>query len=116
MEKKTHNLDASAKRLGRLASEIAVLLQGKHRPDYTHERPGTEKVVVMNASKMDFSGKKYDQKIYYKHTGYMGHLKEKTLKQAMEKSPEWVLRRAVFNMLPKNSLRRKMMANLSVTN
>jgi large subunit ribosomal protein L13 len=98
-------IDATNERVGRLASRIAVALQGKGAATYEPNRAGTLRVVVRNASKMEVTGNKGTQKIYYRHTGYMGHLRKRTFKEAFNVSPEAVLKKAVFNMLPKNRLR-----------
>jgi len=98
-------IDATNKRLGRLASEIAVILQGKKNPNYNPRLPGDDKVVVKNVDKFTVTGKKEKQKVYFRHTGYMGHLKEETMRQVIEKKGKAeVLRRAVMRMLPKNKL------------
>ncbi len=98
-------IDATNEKVGRLASRIAVALQGKGAASYEPNRAGTVRVVVHNASKMVITGNKSKQKIYYRHTGYMGHLRERTFEEFFATSPGSVLRRAVFNMLPKNRLR-----------
>lgn len=107
-------IDAKNKKLGRLSSEIAIILQGKKNPDYEPRLSGNDTVRIRNVSKIVVTGKKLDQKKYYKHSGPLGHLKEKKLSDAMEKSPEWVLRHAVNLMLPKNRLRAKRMRRLIV--
>jgi len=113
MERKTHTIDAENKILGRLASEIAVLLRGKHKPDFAPHKDAGDFVVVKNADKIRISGKKMDQKKYRHYSGYPGGLKEKPLKELFEKKPDEVLRRAVMGMLPKNRLRAKMIKRLS---
>ena len=107
-------IDATNQKLGRLASEIAVILQGKKNPDYEPRLPGNIKVMVKNASKIQVTGRKSEDKVYYHHTGYMGHLKTKKYEEVFEKSPETVLRKAVFNMLPKNRLRQKRLNHLVI--
>ncbi len=107
-------VDATGKTLGRLATEIAKVLMGKHKPTYTPHVDGGDFVVVINAEKVFVTGKKLTDKIYYKHTGYMGHLKETTLKEMLEKKPEEVIRLAVRGMLPKNKLRDRRMKRLKV--
>lgn len=109
-----YTIDATNKRLGRLASEIAVILQGKKHPSYNPRNPGTDQVVVRNAAKISVSGAKFNQKVYHRHTGYMGHLRQMTLKEMMEKYPERALQWAVYNMLPKNFLRQKRMNRLKI--
>lgn len=107
-------VDATGKTLGRLASEIAKILMGKHKPTYTPHVDGGDFVVVINAEKIHATGKKLNQKIYYKHTGYPGGLKETTLKEMLQKKPEEVIRLAVRGMLPKNKLRDRRMKRLKV--
>ncbi len=107
-------VDATGKTLGRLASEIAKILMGKNKPTYTPHVDGGDFVVVINAEKIFVTGKKLNQKIYYRHTGYFGHLKETTLKEMLEKKPEEVIRLAVKGMLPKNRLRDRRLKRLKV--
>ena len=107
-------VDATGKTLGRLASEIAKILMGKHKPTYTPHVDNGDFVVVVNAEKIFVTGKKLDKKIYYKHTGYMGHLKETTLKEMLQKKPEEVIKLAVRGMLPKNKLRKRRMKRLKI--
>ena len=107
-------IDATNQKLGRLASEIAVILQGKKSAGYDPRLSGMSKVVIKNAAKIQVTGRKAEEKIYYHHTGYMGHLKERRYKQVFGKSPEVVLRKAVFNMLPKNRLRQKRLNRLVI--
>ena len=109
-----YTIDAKNKILGRLASEIAQILQGKRRPNYDPSKPGNDRVVIKNAAKIKITGNKADQKVYHYHTGYMGHLRTKGFKEMMEKHPERVLEWAVFNMLPKNYLRQKRMNRLVI--
>ncbi len=110
---KTHQIDASGKILGRLASEIAVLLRGKHKVDFSYHLNQGDRVVVSNVEKMKVTGRKLKQKIYYRHSGYPGGLKERTLEEMMKKDPAEVLRLAVYRMLPKNKLRDKMIKRLT---
>jgi len=107
-----HTIDAKGKVLGRVASEIALILQGKKSASYERNRVSDDKVFVKNADGLVVTGAKATQKIYYKHTGYVGHLKELTFEQKMAKDPKSVLRAAVRNMLPKNFLNQKRMKNL----
>ena len=107
-------VDATGKTLGRLASEIAKILIGKHKPNYTPHVDNGDFVIVVNAEKIHVTGKKLEKKIYYKHTGYMGHLKETTLKEMLQKKPEEVIRLAVRGMLPKNRLGRQQITKLKV--
>lgn len=117
IERLTTEIDASGKPMGRLASEVANRLIGKHRVDYAPNLDIGDVVKVSNASKMTLSGKnKMIQKKYYSHSGYAGGLKEVTLKRVWEKDPSEVLRRSVSRMLPKNRLRNERMKRLTVTN
>lgn len=114
MERKTHTIDAANKVLGRLATEIAVLLRGKNKPDFAPNKDMGDFVTVRNFSKIRITGKKFEQKIYYRHTGYLGGLKEVSLKKLFKKDPAEVLKKAVFGMLPKNKLRAKQIKRLRI--
>ena len=114
VEKKWYVVDASGKVLGRLANKIAVVLMGKHKPTYTPHVDTGDYVIVVNADKVVLTGKKLDQKKYYRHSGYPGGLKELTARQMFEKHPEKVIYLAVKRMLPKNKLGRKMLKKLKV--
>jgi large subunit ribosomal protein L13 len=107
-------VDATGKTLGRLASEIAKILIGKHKPTYTPHVDGGDFVVVINAEKIHVTGKKLNQKVYYRHTLYPGGLKETTLRKMLQEKPEEVIRLAVRGMLPKNKLRDRRMKRLKV--
>jgi len=107
-------VDATGKTLGRLASEIAKILIGKHKPTYTPHVDGGDFVVVVNAEKIHATGKKLDKKIYYRHTLYPGGLKETTLRKMLQEKPEEVIRLAVRGMLPKNKLRDRRIKRLKV--
>ncbi len=107
-------IDVKNKKFGRVASEIAIILQGKKTPYYDPRLAGEGKVIVKNINKIMFSGDKLNQKKYYRHTGYIGHLKQKTLKEAFQKSPDKALRSAVLKMLPKNLLIKKRIKRLIV--
>ncbi|MBI2013886.1 MAG: 50S ribosomal protein L13 [Candidatus Colwellbacteria bacterium] len=111
-----HIIDAKNETLGRLASKIAVLLQGKEKPTYDPKDAGDVKVIVKNIKLIKVSGRKAkgDGKVYYRHTGYMGHIKEETYEELFKRQPAEVLRRAVYNMLPKNRLRQKRMNMLKI--
>lgn len=109
-----YKIDAKNKKLGRLASEIAVILQGKKSAYYNPRLSGGDSVVVENVREMAFSGNKLEKKKIYRHTGYMGHLKFKTLKESFAKNPSLVLRQAVARMLPKNFLRDKRLLRLII--
>jgi large subunit ribosomal protein L13 len=95
-----------------LASKIAILLRGKHKPNFVSHKDMGDFVVVKNVEKIKFSGKKKEQKKYYHHSGYLGGLKEKPLKTLFEENPEKVLEKAVYGMLPKNKLRAKQIKRL----
>jgi large subunit ribosomal protein L13 len=109
-----HVKDAQGQTLGRLASEIAVLLQGKHRPIWVSHMNTGDYVVVINAEKVRTTGKKLQQKKYYRHSGYHGGLKERTLAQMLDKTPTRVIRQAVKGMLPKNTVGRRMLSRLKL--
>ncbi|MGR3219453.1 MAG: 50S ribosomal protein L13 [Candidatus Anammoxibacter sp.] len=107
-------IDANNLVLGRMAVKIAVILMGKHKPEYTPHVDTGDFVIVVNADKIILTGKKMKEKIYYSHTGYMGGLKERPFVWMMEKSPERVVRLAVSRMIPKNKLGRKMIKKLKI--
>ncbi|MCJ7855278.1 50S ribosomal protein L13 [Lachnospiraceae bacterium NSJ-143] len=114
VERKWYVVDAEGKNLGRLASEIAKVLRGKNKPIYTSFVDTGDYVIVVNADKIAVTGKKLDQKKYYHHTGYIGGLKEITLKRLLETKPEEVIKHAVKGMLPKNTLGKNMIKKLHV--
>jgi large subunit ribosomal protein L13 len=114
IERKWWLIDAEGKVLGRLATEISILLQGKRNPGFVKYMDSGDFVVVINADKVVVTGKKLEQKKYYSHSGYPGGIKEKTLKELLEKNPEDVLRKAVRGMVPKNKLGRAMFKKLKV--
>jgi large subunit ribosomal protein L13 len=107
-------VDAEGAILGRLASKIAAHLRGKHNPLFTPHADTGDSVVVINAEKIVLTGRKLDQKIYYRHSGYVGGLKEITAKKLLEKRPEDLLRFAVKGMLPKNRLGKQLYKKLKV--
>lgn len=108
-------IDAENKRLGRLASEIAIILQGKKNPQYEPRLAGTDRVLVKNIKKITVSGDKERQKVYYHQpAGYIGHLKKRTYRQIFEKDPAKILRLAVLRMLPKNRLQTPRMKRLII--
>jgi large subunit ribosomal protein L13 len=113
VERKWHHVDATDKVLGRLASDIAVVLMGKHRPTYTPHVDTGDFVVVTNAEKVHLSGNKWEQKKYTWYTGYPGQ-KSETAATRMEKKPTQILRDAVRRMLPKNRLGRQMLSKLKL--
>jgi large subunit ribosomal protein L13 len=107
-------IDATGKTLGRLATEIARRLRGKHKPIYTPHVDTGDFIVVVNAEKVRVTGNKLNDKVYYRHTGYVGNMKSTTLKQLLEKTPERAIEHAVKGMLPKNPLGRAMFRKLKV--
>lgn len=114
MKQKIITLDAKGQPLGRLASKVALILQGKNSPSYAPNRVADVKVRVKNVSEVEFTGKKLENKVYKWHTGYLGHLKVAKMSGVFAKKPEEVLKRAVAGMLPKNRLLKERMKNLSV--
>ncbi|MCM8818446.1 MAG: 50S ribosomal protein L13 [Candidatus Omnitrophica bacterium] len=115
IKRKWYLVDANGQILGRLASKVAKILMGKHKPIYTPNVDTGDYVIVINAEKIKVTGKKLQDKIYYKHTpGYLGHLKAERLGSLLNRRPEAVIRFAVEGMLPKNSLGRKMIKKLKV--
>ncbi|UCD56709.1 MAG: 50S ribosomal protein L13 [Candidatus Hydrogenedentota bacterium] len=114
IENKWYLIDAEGKVLGRLASEVARLLRGKHRPQYSPHRHLGDHVIVINAGKVRVTGKKPVQKLYRRHSGYPGGLKTTTYKDMQERFPERVIRMAVKGMLPRNRLGRAMARKLRV--
>ena len=114
IERKWYVVDAEGKTLGRLASEIARVLRGKHKPIFTPHLDTGDYVIVINAEKVKVTGKKLDQKIYYHHSGYVGGMKETTLKKMLADKPERVIELAVKGMLPKGPLGRQMYKKLFV--
>jgi large subunit ribosomal protein L13 len=107
-------VDATDKTLGRLASEIARRLRGKHKPEYTPHVDTGDYIVVVNAGKVSVTGNKLKDKVYHRHTGYIGNLKSETLGQLLQNRPERAIQRAVKGMLPKNPLGRAMFRKLKV--
>ena len=116
INRKLHTIDATGKSPGRLSTEIARLLIGKHKPDYQPNFDQGDIVEVINVTKLKFTGKKMDQKVYYHHTRYAKGLREKLLKTLWQQDPGEVLRRSVSRMLPKNKLRNERMKRLHVKN
>lgn len=107
-------IDANGKTLGRLASKIAKYLTGKHRPEYTPHVDTGDYVVVVNARKVALTGNKYKDKIYYRHTGYVGGIKSTSFEKMIDRNPRAVIENAVRGMLPKSSLGRRMSKKLKV--
>lgn len=114
IERKWYVVDAEGQTLGRLASEVAKVLRGKNKPEYTPHVDTGDYVIVINADKIKVTGKKLDQKVYYRHSDYVGGMKETTLKELMAKKPEDVINFAVKGMLPKGPLGRQMIKKLHV--
>ena len=114
VERKWYVVDATGYTLGRLASEVAKVLRGKNKPQFTPHVDTGDYVIVVNADKIKVTGKKMDQKIYYNHSDYVGGMKETTLKEMMAKKPEKVVELAVKGMLPKGPLGREMYTKLFV--
>ncbi len=114
VEKKWYLVDAEDKILGRLASQIAHRLRGKHKPIFTPHADTGDFVVVVNAEKVALTGSKWDNKFYYRHSGYLGGLKQISARKLLEKKPEDVLKFAVKRMLPKNSLGRRQLKKLKI--
>lgn len=114
IERKWYVVDAEDKVLGRMASQLAMRLRGKHRPIYTPHVDTGDFIVVINAEKVRLTGKKLTQKIYYRHSGYPGGLKSITAEKLQEKKPAELIRLVVKGMLPKNSLGRAMIKKLKI--
>jgi len=112
MQRNVHTIDATGKILGRLASEISILLRGKHKITFQPHKDEGDIVNIKNVKDIAVTGKKMDDKTYYRHSGYPGGIKEIKLKDLMAKKPSEALRKAVFNMLPKNKLRSEMIKRL----
>lgn len=114
IERKWYVVDATGHTLGRLASEVAKVLRGKNKPIFTPHMDTGDYVIIVNADKIKVTGKKLEQKIYYRHSAYVGGMKETTLKEMMAKKPERVIELAVKGMLPKGPLGRAMIKKLHV--
>jgi large subunit ribosomal protein L13 len=114
IEREWFLVDAADQTLGRLASEVAKILKGKHKVTYSPHLDVGDYVVVVNAEKIAVTGRKMDQKMYYRHTGYPGGLRSATLRQQMSRHPTFALKAAVKGMLPKNRLGRRMIRKLKV--
>ena len=114
IDRKWYVVDAEGKTLGRLASEVAKVLRGKNKPEYTPHVDTGDYVIVVNAEKIHVTGKKLDQKIYYHHSDYVGGMKDATLREKLNKKPEQVIELAVKGMLPKGPLGRQMFTKLHV--
>ena len=114
LRKDWHVVDAADRPLGRVASEVAVLLRGKHKPDFEPHLDGGDFVIIVNAGKVRLSGRKAQQKVYYRHSGYPGNLRRRTFAEQMARRPELVLERAVRGMLPKGPLGKRLRRHLKV--
>ena len=114
IERKWYVVDATDMTLGRLASEVAKVLRGKNKPIFTPHMDTGDYVIIVNAAKVKVTGKKLDQKIYYRHSEYVGGMKETTLREMLAKKPEKVVELAVKGMLPKGPLGRQMYTKLHV--
>ena len=114
VERKWYVVDAEGQTLGRLAAEVAKVLRGKNKPEFTPHIDTGDNVIVINAEKIKVTGKKLDQKVYYHHSDYVGGMKETTLREMMAKKPEQVIELAVKGMLPKGPLGRTMIKKLHV--
>ncbi len=107
-----YHINAQGKTFGRLMTEIATTLQGKRSPSYHPAKAGDDRVLLSNYAAMSLTGRKMTEKVYHRHTGYMGHLKTLSFEQAFEKNPKQVIRDAVRRMMPKNFLNQKRLNNL----
>lgn len=114
IQREWYLIDAKDKILGRVATEIAKLLRGKDKTTFVNNLDGGDFVVVINAEKFVLTGKKMDQKRYYKHTGYLGNLKTTTVPELLKTKPEEVIKKAVYGMLPSNKLRDEFMGRLKI--
>ena len=116
IEQKWYLMDCSGKRLGRLSVQVANILRGKNKPEYTPNSDVGDFVVLVNAKNIDVTGNKSENKIYFRHTGYPGGIKKISFKDQLEKDPEKIIRDAVKGMLPKNKLNRQIIKKLKVYN
>ncbi len=114
IERKWYVIDAEGQTLGRLATQVAMILRGKHKPTFTPHVDCGDNVIVINAGKVVLTGKKLEQKKYYRYSGYVGGLKETTARDMLEKKPELMVYEAIKGMMPKNSLGREMLTKLRV--
>lgn len=114
IERKWYVVDAKDAVLGRLATKIATYLRGKNKPVFTPNVDTGDFIIVINADKIRLTGRKLDDKIYYHHTGYIGGIKAKTARSMMDKQPEKIIEKAVWGMLPKNTLGKQMLSKLKV--
>lgn len=114
IERRWHVVDAGGQVLGRLASQVAHVLRGKHKPVYSPHVDAGDFVIVINAARIRLTGRKLEGKVYYRHSGYPGSVRETTAGEMLEKHPERVIEKAVRGMLPKNALGRRMLRKLKV--
>ena len=114
IERKWYIIDAANKPLGRVATEAAKLLRGKHKPTYTPNMDAGDHVIILNASEVILTGKKLDQKVYRHHSGYIGGMKETTARVMLDNNPEKAMMLAIKGMLPKNSLGRQMIKKVRI--
>ena len=114
VERKWYVVDADGMTLGRLASQVAAILRGKNKPNYTPHCDTGDHVIVINAAKVVLTGKKLDQKVYYHHSGYVGGLKETKYSKLMAEKPEFAVKHAILGMMPKGPLGRQMARKLRV--
>ena len=114
VERKWYVVDAEGMVLGRLASQVASILRGKNKPTYTPNVDTGDHVIIINAEKVVLTGNKLNDKIYYHHTGYVGHMKETPYSKLMAEKPEFAVKKAIVGMLPKGPLGRKMATKLRV--
>ena len=114
IERKWYVIDAQNQTLGRLATEVATVLRGKHKPQYTPHLDTGDYVIVINADKIKVTGNKEEKKVYYRHTGYTGHLKSFTYQEIMDKFSNRIIKHAVKGMIPHNKLGREMLTKLHV--
>ena len=112
--RKWHQVDVSKQTLGRAASEIANFLRGKHKRNFTPHMDMGDFVVAVNVDKLKFTGRKIDQKVYYRHSGYLGGIKQTALKDLLKRDPEEVLKKAVFSMIDDIKFRKKIMSRLKI--
>jgi large subunit ribosomal protein L13 len=114
IKKKWHIVDAEGKTVGRLATKVAMTLMGKDKPQFTPHADSGDFVIVVNAEKVNFTGKKWNQKTYYRHTGYPGGLKSITAENLLKTKPEEIIRKAVWGMLPKNKWQNRLIKRLKI--
>ncbi len=114
IERKTQQIDASGQSVGRLATKIALILRGKHKPNFTPQVDMGDFVVVSNIDKLKFTGKKLEQRIIYRHSHYPGGIKRIPVKKVFKENPGKILTKAIYNMLPKNKLRNDMLKRVII--